>query len=337
MDIRVGDRIKYLNDVGGGKVITIRDKKIAVVLQDDGFEVPVLLKECIKVAAPEPTSKPRHATPEAKSPKETYNYSEINSPEGDQLDLLFAFMPSDTNSMDYADLDLYLINDSNYFCQYSCGTLKNNMALLLEHGVIEPNTKVLIETFEKRQLLEFKEIWFNGQFFKVDKPFEKKGIIEFGINLKPEKFEANRFKDTDYFKEKAAIFPIIENDFYKSLKSLNNNDLEQAKIEKNPQRARIVKKPEDKNAILEVDLHINALIDNVSGLSNGDILNYQMSKFRETMETYKGQKGKKIVFIHGIGNGTLKTELRKELDRNKMRHQDASFREYGYGATMIII
>jgi hypothetical protein len=40
-----------------------------------------------------------------------------------------------------------------------------------------------------------------------------------------------------------------------------------------------------------------------------------------------------------VGNGTLKIEIRKELDRmkNKLDYQDASFKEYGYGATMVKI
>jgi dsDNA-specific endonuclease/ATPase MutS2 len=48
---------------------------------------------------------------------------------------------------------------------------------------------------------------------------------------------------------------------------------------------------------------------------------------------------KKIVFIHGVGDGVLKNELRRELGRKypKYPYQDASFREYGFGATMAIL
>ena len=57
------------------------------------------------------------------------------------------------------------------------------------------------------------------------------------------------------------------------------------------------------------------------------------------MEANTKNKGRRIVFIHGVGNGTLKTELRKQLERKYkgINYQDASFREYGYGATMVII
>ena len=45
---------------------------------------------------------------------------------------------------------------------------------------------------------------------------------------------------------------------------------------------------------MEIDLHINALIDSVVGLSNVDILEYQLNKFHEVMETYKFRKGKRL-------------------------------------------
>ena len=50
-------------------------------------------------------------------------------------------------------------------------------------------------------------------------------------------------------------------------------------------------------------------------------------------------KNKKIVFIHGKGNGVLKNEIIKAI-KSKYKQsyfQDASFQEYGYGATMVII
>ena len=51
------------------------------------------------------------------------------------------------------------------------------------------------------------------------------------------------------------------------------------------------------------------------------------------------EKGKRIVFIHGKGEGVLRSAIVKEL-RYKYKNypfQDASFREYGYGATQVTI
>ena len=87
------------------------------------------------------------------------------------------------------------------------------------------------------------------------------------------------------------------------------------------------------------DLHANQLIDNTNGLSANDIFQYQLDTFNQIMQENIKKKGQKIVFIHGKGNGVLRKELLKQL---KTKYptcyvQDASFQEYGYGASMVTI
>ena len=87
------------------------------------------------------------------------------------------------------------------------------------------------------------------------------------------------------------------------------------------------------------DLHIAALLDNLNGLSNSDILNYQLDKFRKVMRANEHKLGQKIVFIHGKGEGVLRHAILDELKRKWPRctAQDASFQEYGFGATQVTI
>ena len=57
------------------------------------------------------------------------------------------------------------------------------------------------------------------------------------------------------------------------------------------------------------------------------------------MEAYKNKREQKIVFIHGKGDGVLRKAVIDELKRkySNCRYQDASFQEYGFGATMVTI
>jgi len=98
-------------------------------------------------------------------------------------------------------------------------------------------------------------------------------------------------------------------------------------------------KRDSKPGIIEVDLHIGALLDTTAGLSNADILNCQIDAFRKVMDENLRNKGQKIVFIHGKGEGVLRQALMKELTHRYKGNdvQDASFREYGYGATQVTI
>ena len=98
------------------------------------------------------------------------------------------------------------------------------------------------------------------------------------------------------------------------------------------------KKP-SKDEIIEVDLHAHALLDSTDGLSATEIKDYQMKVFREKMNEYLRDKGRRIVFIHGNGDGVLRKAILTEMKYSykTCRHQDASFQQYGFGATMVTI
>ena len=85
--------------------------------------------------------------------------------------------------------------------------------------------------------------------------------------------------------------------------------------------------------------HITELLDNPEGLSNREILDIQIEAVESEMNLAIKNHAKRIVFIHGVGQGVLKQEVTKILSQKfrKYSYQDASFKEYGYGATMVIL
>lgn len=90
---------------------------------------------------------------------------------------------------------------------------------------------------------------------------------------------------------------------------------------------------------IEVDLHIDNLLDNHNGMTGSEILNLQVDTFRAVMDANLRNHGQKIIFIHGKGEGVLRQALTKELSHRYKGHdvQDASFRQYGFGATQVTI
>jgi dsDNA-specific endonuclease/ATPase MutS2 len=152
------------------------------------------------------------------------------------------------------------------------------------------------------------------------------------------------FEESMFFTEPALIYDIVKDDVIQKTVYANADDIKEALLTKkttetdNGYKIKHEKK-EDKNAPLEVDLHIDSLLDNTANMTNGEILEYQLKVFRETMDKHLKQKGKKIVFIHGKGEGVLRRAVEKEL-KHKYKgctFQDASFQQYGFGATMITI
>ena len=45
----------------------------------------------------------------------------------------------------------------------------------------------------------------------------------------------------------------------------------------------------------------------------------------------------KIVFIHGVGEGVLKSELQSLLNKYSVKYYDASYKKYGLGATEVYV
>jgi hypothetical protein len=91
-------------------------------------------------------------------------------------------------------------------------------------------------------------------------------------------------------------------------------------------------------SVVVVDLHIEELIDSHRGMSNMEIINVQMANFKRQMNMAINKKTQKLVVIHGVGEGVLKAEIKKELHYHypEYPNHDASYQKYGYGATEIL-
>ncbi|MDG1038460.1 MAG: DNA mismatch repair protein MutS [Polaribacter sp.] len=115
-----------------------------------------------------------------------------------------------------------------------------------------------------------------------------------------------------------------------------NNALLKEKIFQNPAKKSLFKK-EKKEVILEVDLHINKLVKSSRNFDNYDILNLQLDTAKSKIEFAISKRILKIVFIHGVGEGILKSELQSLLNKYPVKHYDASYKKYGLGATEVYI
>lgn len=104
---------------------------------------------------------------------------------------------------------------------------------------------------------------------------------------------------------------------------------------KNPTATNVYRKGE----YIEVDLHIHELVDNTSGLENADIIQIQMRHFERMMGIAEQKKVKRVILIHGVGQGVLRAEIRRNLMQYypNARYHDADFRVYGQGATEVVL
>lgn len=96
------------------------------------------------------------------------------------------------------------------------------------------------------------------------------------------------------------------------------------------------KKSKKEPPIPEFDLHIEKLVKNYKMMNNFDILSIQLETAKRHVEFALKNRIPKIVLIHGVGEGVLKSELEFLLGRfDNLIFQDANYQKYGVGATEI--
>lgn len=349
MSIQIGDKVRFLNTTGGGIVRSFRGKDQVLVEDEDGFDMPALIRECVvvgdgnmqvhssnkpKTQAPVQTSAPKPAPVEEKV---------VETAEGERLNIYLAYLPIDPKAMQQSGYETYFINDSNYYLFINYMNRINNSWMSRYNGLVEPNTKIFLEEFGKEELNNLERICVQLIAFKKDKPYSLKNAVSVELRLDTVKFyKQHCFMENDFFEDDALVYSVVRGDLPEKELLISAAEIQEAMQEKAREERRtpqaIVKKKTD-SVVVEVDLHITELLDNTNGLSNTDMLGFQLSKFHEVMAKYATDKGQKIVFIHGKGDGVLRKAIEKELKTRYKQHyyQDASFREYGFGATMVTI
>ena len=115
-----------------------------------------------------------------------------------------------------------------------------------------------------------------------------------------------------------------------------NNTLLKDKIAENLPKKSVFRK-DKKEVVLEVDLHINQLAKSSKNMDNYDMLNLQLDTAKNKIEFAISKRISKIVFIHGVGEGVLKSELQRLLRKYPIKFYDASYKKYGLGATEVYV
>ncbi len=273
---------------------------------------------------------------------------------GELINLYLAFLPAQVKELSSTTFECYLINDSNYFLDLTFMSAEGANWKARFQSTLEPNTKLFVEEFDRSQLSDLEHLCVQAIAYKREKTFAIKPAYSVQLRLDTVKFyKLHVFQPNMFFNEPCLLMDVVRDDKAVKQVFVEAEEIQEAilkkpnKMESQPARVKSEDKrkdhsqstPNQKPEVIEVDLHIEQLVDDLAGLSNGDMLLLQMKEFRRVMDENLQKKGTKIVFIHGKGEGVLRKSLLQEL---KYRYkgctwQDASFREYGYGATMVKI
>ncbi len=93
----------------------------------------------------------------------------------------------------------------------------------------------------------------------------------------------------------------------------------------------------DKLPPMEVDLHIHQLTASNKRMDNYEMLTLQLETAKRKLEFAIKNRIPRVVFIHGVGEGVLKSELTYLFKKYPVDYYAASFQKYGLGATEVYI
>lgn len=409
--MKIGDKVRFLSETGGGRISGFKGKNIVLVEDEDGFEIPTPINEVVvvtdndystshiveskkggnapdnrsirqRLSASEADEDDNDALLEAEGepipaddPSEGFTPKPRERKDGDKLSVWLAFVPKDIKAIPNTPYETYIVNDSNYYIHYAYMTAESSSWTLRSSGEIEPNTKLFVEELTATDLNDIAHTAVQLVAYKRDKSFMLKPAVDVQLRIDAVKFfKLHAFDENDFFDTPALLYAVVENDrpsrsLVVDAETLKDSmyskaDKKEERQVKSPARTGTVKvqteaehhqplvrryekgqsKSREAKQILRgdkivIDLHADQLLDDFTGLSNSDILDYQIDVFRKTLEQYKDKKGQKLIFIHGKGEGVLRHALIHELNYRykKYQYQDASFQEYGYGATQVTI
>lgn len=367
-----GKNIVLVEDEDGFQIPTPINDVIQVI--DDDYSTgkvvgstlpkPTSVKNALTSSATDDEEEPIDDDPSTK--EITFRAPAEERKGGNLLSCYLAFVPMDMKDMTHTRFESYFVNDSNYYVRFTYLSAEGNSWKLKSSMEVEPNTKEFIEEFGKEDLNDLGHVAIQLLSYKRDKSFMLKPTIDVQFRIDTVKFyKLHTFQENDFFELPALLYTIVENDKVTRPLVVDSKQLKEEMYQKEPKDHIEVTKADEKKSdtyvrrynarkqtgnpfqlkhrgdedIVVVDLHAHELLDTTTGMSAIDILNFQLQKFRDTLQQYKDKKGQRIVFIHGKGEGVLRRALINDLNYRykKYQYQDASFQEYGYGATQVTI
>lgn len=280
------------------------------------------------------------------------------SPHGDVINLSLAFEPSDVGHLSASRFAAVLVNDSNYFLNFAFSTRGDSDKgwNLVYQGTVAPNELIDLADYAPADLPFIERVALQAVAYKKDKPFELQNPVAASRRIDTTKFHKfHCFRPGLYFDSPVLEFPLVSDgkpagsgaptekqlrDLEQSLDSRSAKESRAAKGD-SPRKKPQPQKPSPFKLLepVEIDLHINALTDTTAGMRPADMLELQLQTVRRVMDEHRRRIGQKIIFIHGKGEGVLRQNVIKLLKKEypKAELQDASFREYGFGATLVTI
>ncbi|MDR3297572.1 MAG: DUF2027 domain-containing protein, partial [Prevotellaceae bacterium] len=228
--MEIGDKVRFVDEVGGGTVLRIEGKMV-VVSDTNGFELPTPVANVVVVNArestnfpvgetarsappkptPKPTPKPAAKDEKAPSDKAAVEVEarvapdEEHDAEGSSYELMLAFLPPQDEQT-----ELFLLNDSPYRLLYNVGMYERNGRVApLAQGLVAGDSKQLLKILPMSSLRMQQTLRVEVLFYK-NISYLPQSVEPVNVEVKPIKiFSQGAYVENDFFDERALILRVL--------------------------------------------------------------------------------------------------------------------------------
>ncbi len=358
MNLKVGDKVKFLDRKGGGFITKIIDSRMVSVAVEGGFEIPTMISELIRIDDNEPGARFFNENYNVgismeNKVKEEEDKVEVESsddrmkelPHGvvknrKSEDIFLAFVPHDQKWLITGLLDVFLINNTSFDLLYNfIRRVEKDVYSGVDYGSVFPGSMLLLTTIEREEIGQWTEGFIQFLFHKNSSgelmpPFNAEISVK-GATF----FTEGSYRESAYIEGKGIVVKVVSIAGFPVKSKTEPKIPDSADPDRVPgKKADLIFMHQTDQREAEVDLHIHELIEDYSNLDNAEILEFQKGYFIRCLESAIVNHFRKIVVIHGVGNGILREKILDLLkEYGGIEVFDAPMQKYGVGAVEIRI
>jgi len=338
--LKIGDIVVFLNEKGGGVVCGFKNNEV-LVRMENGMEIPYPENELIRTGH----------TPIF----ELSGDMDKNIRSENDFMICCALVPDSYQPDANTEWTFYILNhsDMNLYYLFSAECDKNKY-VYLEKSECEPFQKKVIykspaSDFESRNRFHLDII-----FYRKNLSYPLVNPVSETIFINETMLEHANLTETPFFHLPVRIFVLkqwkkeseikkTDTPHHLSHSGLTDEDIEKLKNFKNlcKNSSSISTKKENRlplHETMEIDIHIEKICSQYKKMNPLEILNYQLSYFEQKLNEAMKDGYKKLLVIHGKGNGVLKKEIWKIIrEEYRLKIEDSPYFYNQGGASIIFL
>ncbi len=313
MEYKLGEFVRFVDEKREGYITKIFDDVMIGVTGDDDFEIPVPANKVTRVHGHVYKGIENQALEEKQIPISEFKTSGV----------YLAIAPDAAKG---SVVYFHLVNETSYQLLASLSTEKDKLIKGVYAGILAPKSVSKIYSASLTELSNWPKFNIQALFYSAMEAKLKEPLL-YDVKFSAKNFSGSK-KHVPLLKQEAWNFQI---------------DKEEIVIDAEKLKESFFKTPDEKKEIEKpakvVDLHIEKLRDDYQFLGKDEMLKVQLTHFQKALEAAIVHKLPSIIFIHGVGNGTLRYEIQKIITKHPQvkTYMDAYKDRYGYGATEVIL